>query len=162
MFTSDKEVDLPVVYMLVGVPGSGKSTWTRIQMKKNSYLSYVSTDAYIEDWAQEQGKTYNQVFSDLAKQATHCMYEDVELLTRNEGSFIWDQTNINAKTRKAKLAKIPSHYKKVAVVFNTSLVDCIKRNAARDRSIPERIIVSMHESFEMPNIEEGFDKVIVY
>ena len=46
--------------MLIGVPGSGKSTWVENQDWAKNCV-YVSTDQYVEAYAKGLGKTYNEV-----------------------------------------------------------------------------------------------------
>ncbi len=43
----------PIAYVLVGFPGSGKSTWAKNHPQK---LPIASTDSYIEDCAAEKNK----------------------------------------------------------------------------------------------------------
>ena len=54
---------MPKCYQMIGVPGSGKSTWIRNQIWALG-LTVISTDAFVEAYAATQGKTYNQVFQD--------------------------------------------------------------------------------------------------
>jgi len=49
------------LYMLVGVPGSGKSTWVANQKFEDAIIA--SSDAYIDTVAAKSGKTYNEIFS---------------------------------------------------------------------------------------------------
>ena len=55
--------DVPKLYVLVGVPGSGKSTWVANQQWTED-CARVSTDEYVEMYAQSVGKTYTEVFHD--------------------------------------------------------------------------------------------------
>jgi len=50
-------------YQLIGVPGSGKTTWLQNQIWALG-LTVVSTDVFVEEYAAAQGRTYNQVFED--------------------------------------------------------------------------------------------------
>jgi len=51
-------------YQLVGVPASGKSTWVENQDWAKDYV-IVSTDDFVEKYAADQGKTYNEVFKEF-------------------------------------------------------------------------------------------------
>jgi dephospho-CoA kinase len=57
---------------MIGVPGSGKSTWIRNQIWALG-LTVVSTDTFVEDYARAQGQTYNQVFRDYMPRAVDLM-----------------------------------------------------------------------------------------
>lgn len=148
-------------YIMVGLPGSGKSTWRFDKLKYTPIpTGIVSSDDHIEDAAKKRGTTYNDIFKDYAKTAMYLMHRDLENFISEGMDIIWDQTNLNVKSRAAKLAKIPDDYEKVAVVFCLPLEKCLQRNAKRERSIPDHIIRNMHESFEMPTFEEGFDHIL--
>jgi predicted kinase len=55
---------LNTVYVLVGMPGVGKSTWIN---KNYHHLPVVSSDNFIELMARNQNKTYNEVFQQYIK-----------------------------------------------------------------------------------------------
>ena len=77
--------------------------------------------------------------------------------------MIWDQTNITAKTRMKKLAKVPSFYEKIAVYFNTPPEAELQRRLANrpGKTIPANIVMGMVSQLEMPTADEGFDRIIV-
>ena len=54
-------MERPILYMLVGLPGSGKTTWLANQKDIHNYI-ILSTDKYIEMTAKCLDKTYNDVF----------------------------------------------------------------------------------------------------
>lgn len=149
---------MATLYMMIGVPGSGKTTW----IKNNKHNAVVlSTDDYIERVAEKQGKTYSEVFKDAIGPATDQMEKDLIQAIRNERDIIWDQTNLTAKTRKGKLSRMPKNYRKVAVYFSVPQ-DLRDRLASRPgKVIPEPVIISMINQLQPPTKEEGFDEVVV-
>jgi predicted kinase len=148
---------MPTLYMLVGVPGSGKTTW----IEKNKHNAVVlSTDNYIERYAMKTGKTYNDMFKELIGVATKQMEKDLAYAVEENRDIIWDQTNLTAKSRKSKLSKIPNNYKKIAVFFSVPS-DLRDRLASRPgKNIPEPVIISMINQLQPPTKEEGFDEVV--
>ena len=150
---------MPKVYMLIGVPASGKSTWLANQEWAKD-IPVVSSDRFIDEYAAKEGKTYNDVFADYVKIATRLMDNQVEICKANNTDIIWDQTNISAKSRKSKLAKLEG-YEKIAVVFKTpEPAELSKRLASRPgKNIPANVIDSMIDNFEMPTEEEGFNEI---
>lgn len=154
----------PVLYMLVGVPGSGKSTWIEnadLEEGCGYNTTILSTDSYIEHVAQYQGKTYNEVFHDTIKNANRMMYDDLDWALGYNNNIIWDQTNTSRKSRKEKLAKIPDHYKKIAVFFPTPDIDELERRLASrpGKVIPKGVLQNMIDCLTQPMLEEGFDEV---
>jgi predicted kinase len=147
------------VYVLVGVPGAGKSTWVNNQEWAKDCV-YISSDQLIDEEAERQGKTYNDVFKDYVNEAISLMLDQV-ITAREEGKdIIWDQTSVSVKSRKKKFQMLPD-YEHIAVVFSTPPADELtKRLASRPgKSIPYEIVSSMIDNFEMPTEEEGYKEV---
>lgn len=150
---------MPKCYQLIGVPGSGKSTWIRNQIWALG-LNVVSTDAWVEDYAAKQGKTYSEVFDEYMSTAVKLMTEHVVHCRENNLDVIWDQTSVNVKSRRKKFAMLPN-YEHIAVVFATpDGAELARRLASRPgKNIPDSVIKSMIYSFEMPTLEEGFKEI---
>ena len=157
----------PTLWMLVGVPGSGKSTWIDYQLDHRDAqenVTVASTDDYIELVASSQHKTYNEVFKDVIKDAEKVMYQGVRFATENNMDIIWDQTNLTRKSRAKKLIMIPDRYEKIAIVFPTPDEDELQRRLASrpGKTIPEHILGGMIEMLEYPKKDEGFDSVLTW
>lgn len=149
----------PKLYMLIGVPGSGKSTWIENQDWTQD-IPVVSSDRFIDYYAAKEGKTYNDVFADYVKIATKLMDNQVEICKANNTNIIWDQTNTSVKSRKAKLAKLEG-YKKIAIVFKTPEKEELDKRLAQrvGKHIPTHVMESMIANLEMPSEEEGFEEI---
>lgn len=153
----------PTAYILVGLPGSGKSTWLRNQQRIED-LAIISSDDEIEKFAKSQDKTYSEVFDEYIKTATSNMYANLENALRENVSIAWDQTNLNPKKRKTILQKLPKHYRKVAVIFEVDDRELQNRLYNRAKSegkyIPNHVIENMKQSYVKPTTSEGFDEII--
>ena len=162
MSWTGKNMYIPEIVMLCGIPCSGKSTYVNklltYEYWENSII--LSTDNYIEEQAKRLGMTYNEVFQDCIDEATRQL-EMSFVRAKEEGKrIIWDQTNLSIKTRKKKLTKVPSIYKRTVVWFQVDLEEALKRNETRKgKFIPESILKRMYHQFEVPTLEEGFDFV---
>ena len=151
---------MPKFYMMIGVPGSGKSTW--IKKHNTGSVMVASSDAYIDAQAEREGKTYNDLFKDHIKAANqHALHVAKQAFDLNL-DLIWDQTNVSRKSRAPKLAMVPDHYEKIAVVFDTpEPAELKKRLASRpSKTIPANVIMGMASSLEQPSSDEGFDRII--
>ena len=150
---------MPKCYQLIGVPGSGKTTWFRNQeWTENCY--YISTDKHVEAYAEAHGKTYSEVFADYMPTAVENMVEEVERARAAGCDIIWDQTSTTVASRLKKFRMLPD-YEHVAVVFKTPDIDELKtRLKSRPvKVIPKRVIETMIEFWEEPTEEEGFKEI---
>ena len=149
------------LYMLCGVPGTGKSTWTKSINAPDCVV--VSTDAIIELVTGSFGLTYNDGFKDLIKFAEAQMYRNLEYFLQNNLDIIWDQTNLTPAVRASKLSRIPENYYKIAVHFETPPVDILtpRLTSRPGKTIPTTVIESMIGKYVPPQVSEGFDEVWV-
>lgn len=151
---------MPKCYQLVGVPGSGKSTWVDKQAWAFS-CAHVSTDKWVEIYAKEVGRTYSEVFADFMPTAVDLMAKEVVVAREMKRDIIWDQTSTTIASRAKKFRMLPD-YDHVAVVFQTpEHTELMRRLFSRPgKEIPDHVISSMIASFEMPTEDEGFKEII--
>jgi len=150
---------MPKCYQLVGVPGSGKSTW----IKNQDWMSecvVVSTDDFVEEYARNQGKTYNEVFDEYMPTAVDLMAKKVVKAREAGRDIIWDQTSVSEKSRRKKFNMLPN-YEHIAVVFATPEKEELARRLASrpGKNIPDHVMRSMIENFDMPSENEGFKEI---
>ena len=150
---------MPKCYQLVGVPGSGKSTWIKNQDWALG-LTVVSTDNFVDDYAKKQGKTYSEVFDEYMPTAVDLMAKVVVHAREHGHDVIWDQTSTTVKSRKRKFNMLPN-YEHIAVVFKTPEKEELERRLASrpGKNIPDHVMRSMIENFDMPTEEEGFKEI---
>jgi adenylate kinase family enzyme len=146
-------------YQLIGIPGSGKTTWVKNQDWANDCV-YVSTDIWIEIEAQKQGKTYSAVFEDYMPKAVNIMSAQVVDARDQERDIIWDQTSTTIASRMRKFNMLPK-YEHIAVVFRCPDADELIRrlNSRPGKVIPLDVVESMVHNFEVPSEEEGFKEI---
>lgn len=150
--------------VLVGLPGSGKSTL--ISQAKDAFI--YSTDDYIEGVAVMKGKTYSDVFQDHIKEATAAMNTRLKDEIAKGGNVIWDQTNMSDKKRRSILSQFPKTYTKSCICIRPpSNIDEWKELKRRldsrpGKNIPWYIVQSMAASFVAPTKSEGFDHLTFY
>lgn len=148
------------VYLLIGPPGVGKSTWAETL----DGFTLTGSDKFIDQYAAQFDITYTDAFgeySDLAMKLFKLEYK--ELLERGEHKIVVDRTNMSLKTRRPLIQQAKANdYRVVAVFFkNTFWSIWAKRLKGRaGKSIPASAIGSMILSFEEPNHEEGFDEIV--
>jgi predicted kinase len=150
---------MPKCYQLIGVPCAGKSTWIKNQIWMLG-LTVVSTDAFVEDYARAQGKTYSEVFKDYMPRAVELMADQVVLARDQNHTIIWDQTSTTIASRTRKFRMLPD-YEHIAVVFKTPDIAVLKERLASrpGKEIPWEVVQGMIDNFEMPTEDEGFKEI---
>jgi len=150
---------IPKVYVLVGVPGSGKSTWIANQDWALACV-VVSTDHWIEVFARELGLTYNQVFDQYMPAAVHAMAAQVAMAQQHGCDIIWDQTSLTVASRRKKFNMLPN-YEHIAVVFNTPEPAELEQRLTQrpNKVVPNSVITRMIDSFEPPSESEGYKQI---
>lgn len=146
-------------YQLIGVPGSGKSTWIENQIWAIP-CAKVSTDKWVEIYAKEVGRTYSEVFVNFMPTAVDLMAKEVVAAREMKRNIIWDQTSTTVASRAKKFRMLPN-YEHIAVVFKTpEHKELMRRLMSRPgKEIPEHVIASMIASWEEPTLEEGFSEI---
>jgi predicted kinase len=144
---------------MVGVPGSGKSTWIKNQdWAKDCVI--VSTDDYVERFARRMGKTYSEVFDTVMKRAIRLMMRRVRRAHERNLDVIWDQTSTTLVSRRRKFSAL-FDYDHIAVVFRTPNRDelDVRLSGRPGKHIPKRVIDSMIAGWDEPTEEEGFTEI---
>jgi len=150
---------MPTAYILVGVPGSGKSTWARNQKWCHECI-YISTDKFVEQYARRAKKTYNEVFESYMPRAVDRMCKAVTKAREAGRDIIWDQTSTTVPSRARKFRMLPG-YKMVAVIFPTPNSDELRRRLSSrpGKEIPDHVLEKMLADWEEPTEQEGFDEI---
>lgn len=139
------------VYMTVGLPASGKSSW--VKDKEEEYQATVlSSDELRKKWygSEEHQGDPQKIFDYIYKTAK-------ELLTEGKNVII-DATNINQK-RRIQFVKDFDEFNKVALYFNTDFFTCIRRDLERERTVGHAVIRRMYENLQVPTYIEGWNEV---
>lgn len=154
---------MPELIMLVGVPGSGKSTWIKSNAFDLANYAVISMDYFIEELGKPEGLTYGESFDKYAGVAARQMKEQLKEAIKNRENIIWDQTNLTVKSRTKKLKVVPNDYNKTAVVFEIDAYELEKRRASREdatgKEVPAFVLRRMQASYARPSKSEGFDVI---
>ena len=150
----------PKLYMLVGVPGSGKSTWVKNQEFWMSKCAYISTDMWVEMEAERRGVTYSEIFQEYMPKAVELMVNHVELARDKGMDIIWDQTSTTITSRVKKFRMLPEYYT-IGVVFRIPKPEELQRRLANrpGKVIPSDVLQSMIDGWEEPTKDEGFNQI---
>ena len=164
------DLKIPRLYVLVGLPGIGKSTWVDKHHTGRRDIYVYSTDDIIELWAEQKNKTYSETFSDSIGPATECANSILKVMLHTNMSIIWDQTNLTKKKRAKILKTVPDHYRKICITFlppatveeRDTYMNRMTERWKEGKNIPDEVLERMKSSFEFPDIDEGFDQLFTW
>lgn len=159
---------MPELILVIGLPGSGKSTWVRNnflydRLYRGGITMLSSDDVRKQLFKDENDQTHNEeVFQYIKDTAV----SKLELGHK----VIIDATNLTRKSRKAITdyveQKISGFYDFGYirfVVIATPYFKCLENNRKRSRQVPEEVITRMYKYFEFPTYIETVHKIdIVY
>lgn len=141
-----------MIHMLIGIPGSGKSTYA-FELAKKLNCEIVSTDLVRmdnPDWPE------TAIWPEVYKRCATALKQDVDV--------IFDATNITPKVRKRfvdEVVKLGANIKMGAYYFDTPTKTCAQRVDARNKAqtqyeLPVSVVYSYASSIIYPTLEEGF------
>ncbi len=149
---------MPIFYMLVGLPGSGKTYYANRYFKKENTTILSSDEIRKVLLGSEEAQWGNSVVFE----AMNCAA--IENLKQG-CDVIYDATNINSKRRIALLDRIKREVKEkvyyMAIILAVPYETCVDRQQKRERKVPEEIINRMIKNFEVPYYEEGWDEILI-
>ena len=145
----------PTLYMYVGLPGSGKSTYAGF-LAEEIKAKVVSSDALRAEWygSEEIQGNPAKIFAEIERR---CFTELSE-----SRSVIMDATNMNAGKRTKFLQKMPKDINSVCCVMAVPFADCVANDKKRSRSVGEEVIAKMRRNFQMPNYNEGWTEIWIH
>lgn len=137
--------------VMCGLPGSGKST---IAKTLSNYV-IISTDTIRAEFYGDES-----IQGDGAKVFMTAYKRIVENL-RNQKNVVFDATNLHPKGRKALLKFVKSKVDVNCIVFavEVDFQECLRRNAKRDRVVPEDVMHRMNRTYLYPTEKEGWDLI---
>ena len=143
-----------VFYVLIGAPGSGKST----------IAEGLGCKSFSLDLGRETLCGTRQCW-DKEEEVRQWVRDNLESELRKGNDVAYDATNINSKSRSHWLNWFRSlniSCKVVAVVLTTPEDEVIRRNHTRpvEHRVPDDVVKGFFERFEEPSLEEGFDQIV--
>lgn len=140
--------------MLVGLPGSGKSTYTKRVYKNASDTVILSSDEIRASMGFKPNEGHPEVFSEMLKRTKMSLQAGKDV--------VYDATNLSRKHRIATLQEVRKFCdSRECVLFATPVNICVEHDKWRKATVGASVIFRMLKSFNVPMLCEGFDKINV-
>ena len=147
----------PVFYVMVGPPGSGKTSYIRKYLPQALRLSLDDLRLMLS--GRPFDLRYERMVSVLGEAL---MRVSLSRLKEWRRDCVYDATNVTREVRLRSLAiaqefDLPA----VAIFADTPMEVALARNRRRRRKVPEDVIERFYRLLEPPSIDEGFEEVVV-
>lgn len=148
---------MAVLHLMIGIQGSGKSTYSKKLSKEFNCLIASTDQIRIMYPNLDEKNVFPEVFKLCANEL-------------NAGrDVIFDATNITPKVRSRNISSIKNlcnEFSIYAYFINTDVEICKRRVEKRNKLdgeifIPLEVIESYSQNIVPPSLEENFDKIIV-
>lgn len=145
------------LFILIGLPASGKSTLAKDIIIRYPGCKLISTDAIRA-----------QLFGDEAIQGPwlqvwNQVQQQFQEAVGQTSPAIYDATNAQRRRRKEVIdfARETGFSYIIGLWLDKSLELCLERNKQRHRQVPEEVIMKMYRQLSdaPPSCEEGLDKL---
>ena len=145
-----KREEMAIVYILIGLPGAGKTTYA--ETKLGDALS-IGTDMIRKEYFGKEmtPRGYVRVRRELVRRVAKTAASGIDVAV--------DCTNLTKKRRKRLLAALPDDCTAIAVWINTPLKMALTNNASRTRHVPVLGIISLSLFLQRPEMTEGFSEI---
>lgn len=146
------------VFVLAGIPGSGKSTWIINQMEPMNDITISRDNIRFmllkneEEYFAHEDKVKNIFFSAIRNNT---------FISKEFNNIFIDATHLTPKARRQTMGHISPECYKIAVAFEVPLEVAIKRNGKRTGRafVPNSVIRNMFNSYIVPTFNEEFDEI---
>jgi predicted kinase len=153
-----KELDCKI---LIGVPASGKSTWSTDFVKKNPKYVRLNRDSY-RYMLKDQGFCEPKI-EDII---TDMFFHGIDVALSRKLSLILDNTNLKRSVIDELVKYVETRANVSFMVFPISLETAIERDNAREKKVGEEVIKKMYKAYEdlmdSYNYSDQKKKIFVY
>ena len=146
---------MPKFVMLVGLPGSGKSTYANKLTTSIRVTKYLSSDSIREElYGDEsiQGDP-NKVFRIMHQRAKEYLTQGFDV--------VYDATNVTRKNRRGIISEIKHLCDEglEAHIVWAPYQECLNRDKERKRSVGQEVIHKFLHRWQSPYYDEGFTHI---
>jgi predicted kinase len=145
-----------MIYMMVGLPASGKSTVAK-EITRNGFARIIVAPDVMR--ALRFG-VYRIGNKEEEEEIMSSCRNLVKIYIEKGMSTIFDATNLTKKSRRKLLSILDKKIEVMAVFINTPLEQCLINNDNRDIETPKQVILNMNTVLEEPSLDEGFTQIL--
>jgi putative nucleotidyltransferase with HDIG domain len=138
--------NVSTIYLMVGIPGSGKDFYIRENLKD---MNIISLDNFRKELSTRRGHKKDEgLLSQKSK-------EIAKKYLREGTDFVWNATNTNKDLRSGLITLFRKYKAIVKIIYiERDLEEIFKDNKNRENSVPKEYILKKFKFIDIPNESE--------
>ncbi|XP_075043740.1 heterogeneous nuclear ribonucleoprotein U-like protein 2 isoform X2 [Mixophyes fleayi] len=162
-----KTVEECEVLLMIGLPGTGKTTWAQKHCRENPekrfmHLSTETLLTQLKTAGPDKQEESQKVKDNLVQLATQCLIRLVPVAARRKGNYIIDQCTVYSSAQRRKMHCFKGFQRKAVmmVLKDEEWKKRLESRKEKEEIVPEYVLLEMKANFMIPTKSDFLEDVL--